>query len=181
MTLNELVDYLIDLGPYEEPPTPDSEEATPPPSLEEYTKESENEREPMAEEYREDSEDEGESEEDSEEDPLEEEERMEEDPEEDPKKDPEEDPEEDPKEDPEGGSEISEGQLMSAKDLEGDQGEEERNHPAQDNQASSLREVEQRTNSLWGRAEREVGMNCWKRGKCGRMYRATCPLDNPNH
>jgi len=33
MTLNELVDYPIDVGPYEEPPTPNSEDATPPSSL----------------------------------------------------------------------------------------------------------------------------------------------------
>lgn len=64
ITLNELVDYLIDVGPYEEPPTPDSEDATPPPSLTDDTEESEDEREPRVEEYRENSEDEGELEED---------------------------------------------------------------------------------------------------------------------
>ena len=41
MTLNELLDYLIDVRPCEEPPTPDSKEATLPPSLAEDTEESE--------------------------------------------------------------------------------------------------------------------------------------------
>jgi len=163
MTLNELVDYLIDVGPYEEPPTPDFEDTTPPLSLAEDTEESEDEREPRVEEYREDSEDEGESEEDPEEDHIEEVEPIEEYPEEDPEEDPDEDLEQEPK----GDSEINEGQMMSGEDLEGDQGEAERNHPAQDEQASSSREVEQRINSLWGRAEREVGMNHCRRGNCG--------------
>jgi len=41
MTMGELVDYLIDIGPYEEPPTPDREDDTPPPPPEEDTKDDE--------------------------------------------------------------------------------------------------------------------------------------------
>ena len=93
--LNELVDYLIDIGPYDEPPTPDSGDANPPPPVEEDTDE---EGDPMGKE-------------DPEEDPMEEE---------DPEEDPEEYPEEDPEEDPEGDSEVSEGQLISSEDLGGD-------------------------------------------------------------
>jgi len=33
--MGELVDYLIDIGPYDEPSTPDTEDDTPPPPLEE--------------------------------------------------------------------------------------------------------------------------------------------------
>jgi len=45
--LNELVDHLIDVGPYDEPPTPDSRDANPPPPVEEDTDE---EGDPLGEE-----------------------------------------------------------------------------------------------------------------------------------
>ena len=39
--LNELVDHLMDVGPYDEPPTPDFEDANPPPSIKGDTEEEE--------------------------------------------------------------------------------------------------------------------------------------------
>ena len=79
--LNELVDYLIDISPYDEPPNPDSGDANPSPPVEGDTDE---EGDPMGEE-------------DPEEDPMEEE-----DPEEYPEEDPEEYPEEESQRDEEG-------------------------------------------------------------------------------
>jgi len=158
--LNELVDHVMDVGPYDEPPTPDSEDANPPPPIEGDTEEEETKSKKglMTEEPREKSE---------------EEEALEEDPEE----DLEEYPEEDPEEDPEGDSEVDEGQLMSSEDLEGDQGDEEGNHPAQDEQSSNSGALEEKINYLSDWAEREIGMTHWKRGRCGWMCRGTCPLD----
>ena len=112
--LNELVDHLMDVGPYDEPPTPDSEDANPPPPVEGDTEEEEmkGKKGLMIEEPREESEEEEAPYENPEEEP------MEEDPEEDPK----EYPEEDPEEDPEGDSEVSEGQLIGSEDLVGGPG-----------------------------------------------------------
>jgi len=110
--LNELVDHLMDAGPYDEPPMPDSEDANPSPPIEGDTEEEETKSKKglMTEEPGEESQEEEALDEDPEEEPIEE----------DPKEDPEEYPEEDPEEDPKGDSKVGEGQLMSSEDLEGD-------------------------------------------------------------
>ena len=112
----------MDIGPYDEPPTPDSEDANPPPPVEGDTEEKETKSKNglMTEEPREESKEEEALDEDPEEEPMGE----------DPEEDPEEYPEEDPEEDPEGDSKVSEGQLIGSEDLVGDQEDEERDHPA---------------------------------------------------
>ena len=111
LNLNELVDYLIDVCPYDEPPTPNSEDANPPTPVKEDTEEESKARyELMDGEPREEYSNEKDPEEDPEEDLMEEEEATE---------DPEEDPAEEgePEADPEGGFEVSEGQLMGSEDM----------------------------------------------------------------
>jgi len=144
--LNELVDHLMDVGPYAEPPTPNSEDANPPPPIEGDTKEEETKSKKglMTKEPRDKSEEEEALDEDPEEEPIEE--------------DPKEYPEEDPEEDLEGDSEVGKRQLMSSEDLEGDQGDEEGNHLAQDKQSSNSGDLEEKINYLWNWAEREIGM-----------------------
>jgi len=61
--------------------------------------------------------------------------------------------------------------------LEGDQGDEEGNHPAQDEQSSNSGDLEEKINYLWDWAECEIGMAYWKRGGFGRMCRGTYLLD----
>jgi len=111
--------------------------------------------------------------------------------EEDPEKDPEEDPSEgepmekenpreDPKRDSEENSEVSEGQLMGSEDLVEDREEERRNRTIQDEQTRGSKDLEEKINSLWNRAECEIEVTRWKWGRCGRMCKGTCPLDAPN-
>jgi len=51
MNLTGLVDHFIDVGPYDQPSIPDTEDKTPPPPMEEDTEEEESVRE---NEHRED-------------------------------------------------------------------------------------------------------------------------------
>jgi len=40
--------------------------------------------------------------------------------------------------------------------------------------------LEEEINSSWNRAECEIGVNRWKRGRCGQMCSGTCLLDAPD-
>lgn len=120
-------------------------------------------------------------EENPEDDPSEGEPMEKEHPEEDPEKDPSEgEPmeEEDPEEDPEEDSEVSEGRLMGSED----QGEERREIIMQDDQIEGPESVgvEIDYDSTKRKGKAVTGMTCWKRGRCGRMCRGTCPLDASN-
>ena len=53
-------------------------------------------------------------------------------------------------------------------------------HTIQDEQARGPEDLEEEINSLWYRAECEIGINRWKQGRCGRMCRGTWPIDAPD-
>jgi len=69
---------------------------------------------------------------------------------------------------------------MGSEDRIEDLEEEREDHTIQDEQARGPEDLEEETDSLWYRAECEIGMNSWKSGRCGRMCRGTCPLDVPD-
>ena len=58
-----------------------------------------------------------------------------------------------------------------------DQEEERRDSTVQDEQTRGSEDLEAEINCLWNRAECEIGVTRWKRGRCGRMCKGTYPLD----
>jgi len=69
---------------------------------------------------------------------------------------------------------------MGSEDLVGEQEDEDRDYLVQDKQTSGPGDLEEKINYLRDWAERKTGMTHWKRGRCGRMCRGTCPLGAPD-
>jgi len=99
--------------------------------------------------------------------------------------------------DPGEDSEVSEGKLMESEDLErdfskskmealerenseGDQEERRVQFIVEVDQMRGPELLSDEIDPTEKRVESEIGVTRWKRGRCGRMCRGTCPLDTPN-
>jgi len=187
MDIRDLLDYLRMEGPHDLDYLPTASEKDAPPQVEESTDDEGDYREVKSAPMKVGSEEGGDYRGSTGGEETREEEDLEEDPEEDPEEAPEEDPEEDPsegsqvgEEDPDDDFGISEAQLMESEDLLEDWEGERKDHTIQDEQARGPEDLEEEINSLWYRAECEIGVNRCRRGRYGQMCRSTYPLDAPD-